>query len=368
MGPEFIVTDEVLNDPTNRLTVRQRLQFEPIIEIIGKLSASIDLNLFEEISRICEDSVTSLVLKNMELPIDIDSITIFRKLENLSLNGCTLSFSVMELERWCPNLISLKINALDFGADSWHNEWRTLATSHKSPTVKSLHFVFNRTLNHNVYGYLEAMEKQFPSLENLLLEFDSNVNFLYREQQLSDSFGSDTNEYEYEPLYFVELKKLKIFAFGECNNIFNCLAISNDKVNTIEFCGMMADGTLIESICNYSMLRNLTLDCPYVSENYLERLAVLPRLTTLILDVKDFDWHPTEMMALIQRAQTLRQLIIQVERTNDEYTIDEEFFQQFRTLIANDRQFKLNIEFYQSRKEIRFLQNGNVDLSRWNEM
>lgn len=361
----FIVNAEKYNDPIIQSVVKRSIH--QAIEIEGKRSAQDDLRLFMEIAQFCNESITKLTINCMALPVEIDSISVFQNLKELTLAFNSLHISWMQLDKWCPNLVRLNIQGVNFGKKIWYENWLSLSESHKCPQLKSLSFHCDDVNNQDIYFYLEAMEMQFPSLESLDLKFDTNVSFSSRYDRFNDSFNED-DDYDYEPLYFDKLKKLKVFAFGECDNIFKCLAISNKKLNELEFSGMVADEKLIESICNYPKITKLKLDCPYVYESDLVQLSTrLPKLKTLILDTKYFDWSPSEMMQFMQGAKQLRNLDIEVDRRNDDYDIDDEFIEQFRMLIENGRKLKLHIKFYQSGREIKFSQNGTVDKSEWDD-
>lgn len=126
---------------------------------------------------------------------------------------------------------------------------------------------------------------------------------------------------------------------------------------------LIADAELIQLICNnYPKLTKLKLSFAYIYEVELDRLTSLPKLMTLTLDCKRFNWKPSEMMQFLQNSKRLRKLIIDVDRKKRIYRIDDDFKAQFQTLIESGRKFlQLNIKFFETSQEIKFSRNGMVD-------
>lgn len=185
----------------------------------------------------------------------------------------------------------------------------------------------------DAYDYFEAMEKQFPMLEQLFLNFDTGTDFTLN--RLVPCFGASKNT-TYEAVYFANLQKLSVFAFEQCDDIFNYLKISNAKLTDISFMGMNADKTLIQSLLNYPKLRKLKLDCPYVYE-----------------DTKYFHWESSDMLEFIKKSVRLRRLQIDVDRKGRTFQIDQQFKDEFQQLIENGRKFlTLHIKCFGSSQEI----------------
>lgn len=364
-GCRIEVKSETYVGSSTQDAVKNSDQFIRFIEIHGKVSEQDDLPIFEEISKYCHESTTKLTIKFMQLEtLDIDRLDIFPNLKELELDVCKLSVSFMHFDQWCPNLISLKIGRLYFDVPELYEDWVALTENHKSPLLRSLNFEMED--KEEVYSYLELFEKQFPLLENLYLEFGTETNFTSGRSPfyLLSSPDNDGDSTEYESVYFNKLKKLTVFAYGQCDDIFNYLKISNKMLKDIEFCGMNADKGLIKSICNnYPKLTKLKLSCSYVYEDELHRLTNLPKLMTLSLDTKYFHWKPSEMMTFIQNAKRLRRLIVDVDRKSGKYPIDDKFKEQFQELVKGGRRFlQLNIKFFQTSQEIKLSRNGMVDI------
>lgn len=169
------------------------------------------------------------------------------------------------------------------------------------------------------------MENQFPFLEHLFLEFDTETNFTSGRTRLSRFLSPDTSlikdDIKYELKYFNNLKKLRVFAYGQCEEIFNFLKISNKKLKYLEFSGMTADEKLITSISNYAKLTNLKFNCSYVDEDELNSLPThLTKLMNPTLDTKYFDWNSSNIIKSIEDAKRLRRLIVTVDRKDNQHS------------------------------------------------
>lgn len=330
------------------------------IELHGEYSQEKDTVLYRAISSYCKDTLTKLVLKFMNLQVVIGEITILPNVKELELAIGTLSWSFFKLNVWCPNVEYLKID-IGFEDDS-DDDWMSIAETHVSPLVRKLTITMNIDSKADVYYCFEAMEKQFPLLENLFLDFGGDMNFTLN--RFVPCFSANSLTSSYEPLYFKNLKILSVFAFGNCDDIFNYLKISNAKLKDITFSGMNADETLIKSLCNFPKLNKLKLDCPYVYESELDVLCSgLPKLMTLVLDTKVLHWNPTDMMEFIKNSTRLRRLQIYVDRKSKNFKIENKLKEDFQTLVEGGRKFlQLDIKFWQSSQEYHLSRKGMVDV------
>lgn len=165
------------------------------IEIHGENSKEKDIVLYRAISSYCKDSLTKFELKFMNLQqVDIGEITIFPNVKELDMGVGTLSWSFLKLNVWCPNLESLK---LDVGfADDSYDDWLSIAENHASPLVRSLTVKMNIHSKGDVYYCFEAMEKQFPMMQNLILDFDVGMDFTLNRYVPCFSANSLTSNYE----------------------------------------------------------------------------------------------------------------------------------------------------------------------------
>lgn len=308
------------------------------IEVRGEYSQEKDVVLYRAISNSCKDQLTKLTLKFVNIQLDIGEIAIFANVKELELTTGTLSWSFLKLNVWCPNLEYLQLD-IGFDDDS-DDDWMSIAETHASPLVRKLTIAMNIDSKEDVYYCFEAMEKQFPSLENLYLDFGGDMAFTLN--RFVPCFSANSLTSSYEPIYFKNLKILSVFAFGDCDDIFNYLKISNAKLKDITFSGMNADKTLIKSLCNFPKLNKLKLDCPYVYENELGVLCSgLPKLMTLVLDTKVFHWNPTEMMEFIKNSPRLRRLQIYVDRKRKNFKIEDKLKEDFQALVHCTRRSKI---------------------------
>ncbi|KAG4069819.1 hypothetical protein HA402_006834 [Bradysia odoriphaga] len=343
--------------------VKSSGQLIPSITIFGQRSKEIDNAVFEDICMHCNETATNLTLKYMEL--DVDRITVFSKLSELTLYYCDLNYEFVKFDQWCPNLTKLEIKSIDFDNDKWYDDWLALTETHKSAMLRSLSLEIGID---DVFAYFRLMENQFPRLESLFLYFGTETNFtagrtlLSRFSGKNDKFLTDA-ERTYSPMYFNQLKKLKIFAYGQCEEIFNFLKISNKKLTQLKFCGMNANDVVIRSLLNYSKLSKLELSCSYVEEEALNQLPDhLPKLMNLTLDTKYLYWNPASIIKFMEDAQRLRRLIVKVDRKNKNFRLDDTFKNRFQALVDGGRRFlQLNIEFFGSSHSIKFSRKALLD-------
>lgn len=344
----FKITANNYNDEKIQDLLNNYSQWITAVQIDGAYSEEKDIQLYRDVSAHCKEYLTKLSLKFVKLHVDDDQIIKFPNLKELDLSIGELSFGFLKFNEWCPNLETLTVK-ISF-KESPDNDWISLAEKHPSPSLRCLTMDMNLHSKDEVYFYFEAMEKQFPMLEDLYLEFDTDFTL----NKFVPCFSANSLTSTYESLYFENLKKLKVSAFGQCDDIFNYLCISNEKLKEIHFMGMNADKTLISSLCKYPKLKKLNLDCPYVYEDELGVLCTgLPKLMTLVLDTKYFHWETAEMMDFIQKSQNLRHLKIDVDRKGEKFEIDEEFKKQFEALIQGGRKFlTLDIKCFGSSQEV----------------
>lgn len=355
----FRVTAKNYNDEKTQNLLKNYSESMTAIEIYGEYSEEKDIALYRDISAHCKEYLTKLELKFIKLHVPLDQITIYPNLKELSMSFDTLSFDFFKFNVWCPNLEILTMK-IGFKEDTEEN-WLSMAEKHPSTLVRKLTIALNIDSKDCVYYCFNAMEKQFPMLEDLRLEFDVEMNFTLN--KYVHTFSGNSLSTTYESLYFDNLKKLSMFAFGECDDIFNYLCISNEKLKEIHFMGMNADATLIKSLCNYPKLTKLNLDCPYVYEDELSVLCTgLPKLMTLVLDTKYFHWESSDMMDFIQKSKRLRHLKIDVDRKGRKFDIDEEFKKQFAALIESGRKFlTLHIKCFETSQEIELSRKNVIE-------
>lgn len=357
----FVIDTGTYSRSEKQNIVNTRGHLYPSITIFGKRSNAIDSAAFDDISIHCNETTTKLTLKFMKL--DVDRIAMFSNLNELTLYYCDLSYSFVKFDQWCHNLTKLEIKNIDLGNDKWYDDWLAMTEIHKSLLRDlSLEIGIN-----DVAKYFTVMEKQFPLLESLTLRFGSDINFTAGRTLLSrlsrtDKFLNDTEKI-YSSLYFSQLRKLKVFAYGQCEDIFNFLKVSNENLKELEFYGMTAGDILILSLLNYSKLAKLTLVCSYVEEEAINQLPdYLPKLMFLTLDTKYLYWNPMSIIKFLEDSQRLRRLIVKVDRTNENFQLDDVFKNRFQALVDGGRRFlRMNIDFVESSRAINFSRYALLD-------
>lgn len=358
----FVIDTGTYGRSETQNIVNTRGHLYPSITIFGKRSNAIDNAAFDDISIHCNQTTTKLTLKFMEL--DVDHIAMFSNLNELTLYYCDLSYSFVKFDQWCHNLSKLEIKNIDLGNDKWYDDWLAMTEIHKSPTLRDLSLEIGID---DVAKYFTLMEKQFPLLESLTLRFGSDINFTAGRTLLSrlsrkDKFLNDTEKI-YSSLYFSQLRKLKVFAYGQCEDIFNFLKISYKNLKELEFYGMSAGDILIQSLLNYSKLAKLTLVCSYVEEEAINQLPqYLPKLMFLTLDTKYLYWNPMSIIKFLEDSQRLRRLIVKVDRTNENFQLDDVFKSRFQALVDGGRRLlRMNIDFVESSRAINFSRYALLD-------
>lgn len=231
--------------------VRTNSQLIPDIQLCGTYNKDEkdDNALFEEIVRHCSQTTKTLVLSYMKLNLSTKKLKVFPLLSKVVFELCSIEDDgIFRFNEWCPNITEIRFKMVE-------NAFNTFASTDTDviyPQVKKFEFHFE---NHEMTKeFMAAMDQKFPALEDLHLKFDT-MNYF--------NFRSSTYNVPYEPLYFKNLKKLFVFAFGEeFDQLFDYMAISNAKLEDLTFFGKDTSAELLKWIESCKQLRKLLLDCP----------------------------------------------------------------------------------------------------------
>lgn len=307
-----------------------------------------DNKLIEEIMQHCSQNKTKLAFTFMNHTLPADKIRVFPMLKNLTFYCTSLvSDSLLRFNDWCPNLTEIRFRAAVAMSDEAYETFTS--TNHIYPQIKT--FEFDMSDNYELTReFLAAMDTKFPSLECLDLTLSTN-----------DDFSSYEPEYQvpYEPLYFKNLKKLSVFAFGnEVNKLLDYMSVCNSKLKEFKFMGMTTPTEMITWIGSCKRLGKLTLDCPYLDEGGLMELKDMRWLREVHFEAKYLHWEPEDIVKFASNNRHLKVMTVESDRKNNSMIFDEKFKQDFGALIQERRKLKIKVLFHQGVREIRMSETG----------
>lgn len=290
--------DTDYRDPADIMFVIQKVKpFISKIEFIGnfrfddfKLMSS-DEELMENVANHCSSEITEMKLKYIDTKLQMKYLEQFQQLKKLKYHFNHFRGQMVHL----PNLTHLHATIVPerqrfeqcdamqhFHCDRTPNITNTnlMAFLKLNPQLKCVKlfvkFACSCQINYDVVSreFLAFMNENLPGLEKLKLDFGKNVHF---------NIVST-----YEPLYFMNLKKLTINVYGNSIQLFNYLAISNLNLEEITFFGTIVSRSVFSSIGRYSSLKKLTIHvkelcCTCTRLDIIELLRVCEALKYLYI-------------------------------------------------------------------------------------
>lgn len=332
------------------ITFRNIVRGDVITDLVlkGHHKEDEDSKLVEEIMQHCSQNKTKLAFTFVHHTLPADKIRVFPLLKKLTFYCTSLvSDSLLRFNDWCPNLTELHVRA-QVGMSEEAYETFT-STNHIYPQIKTLEFDMSDDYE-LTREFLAAMNTKFPSLECLDLKLSTN-----------DDFSLYEPEYQvpYEPLYFKNLKKLSVFAFGnEVNKLLDYMAVSNSKLKEFQFMGMTTPKEMIAWIGDCKRLGKLTLDCPYLNEGHLMNVKDMRWLREVHFEGKYLHWEPEDIVKFARNNRHLKVMTVESDRKNNSMIFDEKFKQDFGALIQERRKLKIKVLFHQGGREIRMSETG----------
>ncbi|XP_055300672.1 uncharacterized protein LOC129567612 [Sitodiplosis mosellana] len=277
----------------------------------------------------------NIVLAKMKFDKPIANLPVLPGVLKVSfLDSVIKNDSILQFNQWCPNVAELAFIRVKFSERAYENFTNGGNTL---PTVKSLTFHFKYDMEG--FGYfIQEMDEKLPSLENLALIL----------------VAADSDEYEpmwddeqpYEPIYFKNLKKLSLIAFGdEGDRVFDYMDISNEKLEELSFTAMGFTKDNLKWIKCCEQLNKLTLGCPSLEGNDLKLLKGMKSLKELHLEIGSIEWTPKKMIEIMRNNGQLKLLSIECERNNKQLTFDDEFKKLFDALVQKRGDATIKVTF-----------------------
>lgn len=326
--------------------VRSHCMTELVLK--GNRKEDEDSRLIEEIMQHCSQAKTKLAFTYVCHTLPADKIREFPLLKKL-IFYCTslVSDSLLRFNDWCPNLTEIRFRAHVSMSEEAYETFTS--TDHIYPQIKT--FEFDMSYNYELTReFLAAMDTKFPSLECLDLTLSHN-----------DDFSSYEPKYQlpYEPLYFKNLKKLSVFAFGnEVNKLIDYMAVCNSKLKEFKFHGMTTPEEMITWIGSCKRLGKLTFDCSYLDEHGLMELKNMRWLREVHFEAKYLHWEPEDIVEFARNNRHLKVMTVESDRKNNSMIFDEKFKQDFGGLIQERKKLKIKVLFHQGGREIRMSETG----------
>lgn len=320
-----------------------RSEYTTDLVLRGKHKEADDNKLMEKCMCDCSQHKTKLCFAFMLLTLPVDKLQVFASLNKLTFYISTLvSDSLLRFNDWCPNLTEIRFKR---GVGMSRKAFDTFTSIHAIyPLIKT--FEFDMSDNYELTrDFLAKMNVKFPSLECFDLTLSNDDEFSAYDPQYQVS---------YQPLYFKNLKKLSVFAFGnQVGKMFDYMAVSNAKLKDFKFMGMTTPSEMISWIGNCKNLSKLTLGCPCLTaDDGLMELKNMRRLREVHLEAKNVDWDPEEMVEFARNNKRLKVMSIASDRNNNSMKFDWKFKDKFDELIRERSKLKIKVLFHEGERKI----------------
>lgn len=336
-------------DEKNRKLVRGEISL-PSLHLVGLYNKNEDNKLFEEISSYRSKTTQTLILRNMmidQLPKKPQS---FPLLEKLIFHGSQIrDANLLRFNEWCPNVRQLVVFMSKFSNDAYN---AFISAEYSLVHVKSLAFNFRAGMKLS-REFLAAIDKKFPSLENLYLV------------SVAADFGT-THDPPSEPLYLKNVKFLSVVVSpstrdsNDVSEIFDFLAISNGKLKGLEFTGKMFPEKLMKWVESCKQLSKLTLFCSKLRERDLNKMNEMPSLAELKLRVESYGWDSAEMFEFSKIHRQLKLIDIQSDRSikAKDFNLSENTKKQFDKLAKQRGKLMFMVEYLEDGRKVEASESG----------
>ncbi|XP_031617273.1 uncharacterized protein LOC116337096 [Contarinia nasturtii] len=341
-----ISVEKLIENPNLVTFIRENNNTLPNLHLVGTGSITNDKALFELITRYCTNSAKKLKFSWMTINIPFEKLQPFALLKEVTFDTCTIeNESILNFNRWCPNVANL---IFDEGTTLSHSALDALKSSTQAlPHVKSLSIDFKSSSLKLTREWLAVLNQQFPQLENLELTLKDE-----------DSFNGRTLTDTYQPLYFSNLKKLSVQAFGnDIDKLFDYMAISNKKLKELIFIGLVDTQELYDWIKSCKKLQKLTVDCRYLT-GYMSDVTDMPLVKELKLEAKKLDMEPNEIIQTARNLPRLNLLDIVSDYGNDDIQFGQEYKDMFADLNKERKKLTIKVFFHEEKREIKISEKG----------
>lgn len=322
----------------------------PSIHLVGVYSKNADNKLFEEISRHRSKTTQTLILRTMM----IDNLSVkpsqFQLLEKLIFHGSQIrDATLLRFNEWCPNVSQLVFYMSKLSNDAYN---AFISTEHPLSQVKSLAFHFRAGMKMS-REFLAAIDKKFPSLENLYL------------LSVAGDFGVNDDS-PCEALYLKKLKYLSVDVSSSTRDsngvseLFDSMSISNQTLEGLEFNGKTFPEKMIKWIESCKKLNKLTLVCSKLCERELNRMMEMPNLTDLKLEVESYGWNAADMLEFAKTHPKLITIAIQSDRSviAKDFDIIGATKKHFDTLAKQRGKLMFRVEYLEDGRKVEASEKG----------
>lgn len=275
------------------------------------------------------------VLAKMKFNKSIKNMPVLPGVTRLSILDSEIkNYSILRFDQWCPNVTELAFIRVKLSERVYEI---FTGGEHKLPAVKSLTYHFEGYME--TFGdFIGEMDEKFPSLESLTL-----ILIASDPEELEPMWD---DEKPYDPIYFQNLKKLSLTAYGdEGDRVFDYMDISNENLEELSFTGMYFTKDNLKWIKGCEKVSKLTLGCPCLEEGDLKPLKGMQNLEELHLDVDKIEMTPNEMIEIIRKNGQLKLLSIKCEHNNKLMKFDDEFKKRFDALVEKRGNVVMKVTF-----------------------
>ncbi|XP_037029172.1 uncharacterized protein LOC119069236 isoform X2 [Bradysia coprophila] len=309
----------------------------------GQQKEAEDNKLMEEVMRDCGETKAKICFAYMLHTLPVSKLPVLPSLKKLTFYISILnSDALLRFNDWCPNLTEIHFKR---GVGMSREAFETFTSIQSATYPQVITFEFDMSDDYDLTrDFLAKMDKKFPSLKcfDLTLSYDDEFSAYDPQYQVS-----------YQPLYFKNLKKLSVSAFGnQIDKLFDYMAVSNIKLKEFKFMGMTTPSEMISWIGNCKALSKLTLACPHILEDGLMELKDMHLLREVHFEAKHIHWEPEEIVEFARNNKRLKVMNIESDRKNNSMKFDWKFKDKFDELMRERRKLKIKVVFHEGERKI----------------
>ncbi|XP_037039150.1 uncharacterized protein LOC119076477 [Bradysia coprophila] len=348
-----ISIDKLKKNPKLAEHIRKNNKCLPHLHLVGNKNENENTALLDLIHSLCVDSLEKLKFSWMTIDMPAEKLRTFRSLKEVTFDLCTIkNESILRFCEWCPNLTTLKF---DEGVEVSEPAYASFKSSEqKLIQVKSLSIDFKGSSMKLTRDLLEALDRQFPSLETLQIAMDA-----------SDSFTKNEFKEKYEPLYFKNLKSFAVHSFvNNIERLFDYMAVSNVELTEFSFTGMFVTDELVDWIKSCTNLSKLTVDSHMLNKNKIAAVKDMQRLKKWTLSTKRLLWKAEDVIRIARANPHVDTLAIDSDYGNDDMEFGEKYKQMFADLAKERKDLAIKVFFHEEGREINISAHGFSEKKR----
>lgn len=248
--------------------------------------------------------------------------------------------SILRFKQWCPNVSELAFIRVQFSRTVYESFASTMIDDDDIMAgVKKLIFHFQNSWD--LFGrFPEEMDEKFPSLEEFKLILDT--------MDYESGFELMDFDVSHHPIYFKNLRKFSLAAFGDINEtdrIFENMNICGVKLEELSCFGVLMSQCNLQWINRCRQLREVTIDCGAFGEGEINELKGMQCLARFKLIVEEIECDAMEIISFVQCNLQLNRVSITCGPESKNIEFGDDFKTALDQLTRDRSDLSINITF-----------------------